>query len=192
MSMMKKEEWRKAMKETLQNMPDDTFQQYCTNIYAKLFKEEVWEKANTIGITLSINREVETRQIIEKAWEMNKLVAVPKSIPQLHELTFYSIQSYRQIEKGYANIMEPNPSISKKVEKNKIDLLFVPGLVFDKNGFRIGYGGGYYDRFLQQFQNETISLAFDCQIVTELPHEEFDLPVNRIISEKKVIVIEGD
>lgn len=186
---MTKEEWRIVMKEKLQNMTFDIFKQNCATIYARLFNEAIWKKANTIGITLSIDREVETWPIIEHAWEMDKRVAVPKSIPHLHELTFYKIHSFSQIEEGYAGIMEPNPQQTSQVNHDEIDLLFVPGLVFDQDGFRIGYGGGYYDRYLQHFHHETISLAFECQLVEHIPRNPYDMPVNRIITENNVVEV---
>lgn len=186
---MTKEEWRIVMKEKLQNITFDIFIQNCKVIYDKLFNERVWHEANTIGITISINREVETSPIIERAWEMGKRVAIPKSIPHSHELVFYEIHSFSQTEEGYTGIMEPDPQQTFQLHHDEIDLLFVPGLVFAKDGFRIGYGGGYYDRYLQQFRHETISLAFECQLVDRIPRHPFDIPVNRIITESNVIEV---
>lgn len=181
---MTKEEWRNAMKKKLKQQTFDTFKQNCSLIYAKLYHKRAWKSAKTIGITLSIHGEVETRPIIERAWKLGKRVAVPKSNPRLRTLAFYVIQSFQQVEKGYAGIMEPDLKQTKKINHDEIDLLFVPGLVFDREGYRIGYGGGYYDRFLRTYRNKTLSLAFDFQIVDRLPRYSYDLPVQCIITEK--------
>lgn len=149
--------------------------------------ESVWKEARSIGITLSINGEVETREIIQEAWKLKKLVAVPKTDPKLHELAFYALESFEQLEPGHFGIMEPKIDSTSIVNSNDIDLLFVPGLVFDRKGYRIGYGGGYYDRFLAQFSNKTLSLAFSFQVVDEIPRFDYDKPVDCIITEKETI-----
>lgn len=184
---MTKEEWRKTMKKKLERISFENYKQKCISIYNTLFVENVWKNAKLIGITLSINREVETRVVIERAWEMNKWVAVPKTNPSSRELVFYKIDSFEQLEKGYAGIMEPKLEKTLEVKNDEIDLLFVPGLAFDRRGYRIGYGGGYFDRYLTHFHNETISLAFDCQIVKEIQRNDYDKPVNCIITENEVI-----
>lgn len=187
---MTKDKWRRTMRERLKNMSFDMFKQKCTSIYAKLYQETIWKQACTIGITVSILQEVDTRPIIQHAWERGKCVAVPRTNPQLHSLEFYAIQSFSQLEKGYAGIMEPHPKRAEKINDEMIELLFVPGIVFDKQGYRIGYGGGYFDRYLKQFNYETISLLFACQLVDSIPRELYDLPVKRMITEDEVIEVQ--
>lgn len=184
---MQKDEWRKWMKAKLQSMPFEMYQRKCLFIYRRLYQESVWKEARSIGITLSIHREVDTREIIQEAWKLKKLVAVPKTDPKSHELTFYSLESFEQLESGYFGIMEPKIDSTSIVHSNEIDLLFVPGLVFDRKGYRIGYGGGYYDRYLTQFSKQTLSLAFSCQVVDEIPRFDYDQPVDCIITEKETI-----
>ena len=74
------------------------------------------------------------------------------------------------------------------VEPNDIDLLIVPGIAFDSEGFRMGFGGGYYDRFLQSFKGNTVSLAFQEQIVSNLPKEDHDIPVEKIITDEGIFI----
>lgn len=184
---MTKEEWRIFMKKKLNEMKVEQFEALCKKIQARLYEEQVWKKANTIGLTVSRNREIDTENIISYAWNVGKRVAVPKSCPGTSQLDFYVIDTFSQLEKGYVGLLEPNVTSSKRIEKDSIDLLIVPGLVFDKMGFRIGYGGGYYDRFLQAFANETLALTLESQLIERIPHDSYDIPVNRLVTEKRTL-----
>ncbi len=184
---MQKEEWRKSMKTKLESIPIEIYERKCLFIYRRLFSEPIWKDAKSIGITLSINREVETREVIKEAWKLKKIVAVPKTDPESHKLTFYRLESFEQLEKGHFGIMEPKSDALEIVDHDEIDLMFVPGLVFDRDGYRIGYGGGYYDRYLAQYKNRTLSLAFSCQVVEKIPRFNYDKPVDCIITENETI-----
>src|SRR5699024_4104882 len=103
------------------------------------------------------------------------------------KLVFYKIDSFEQVEKQLHGLQEPISEETIAMEKSQIDLLVVPGLVFDKAGFRIGFGGGYYDRFLVDYPNETVSLLSQSQLVNEIPVEEFDKPVEYLIVENQIM-----
>ncbi|GAB3051092.1 5-formyltetrahydrofolate cyclo-ligase [Virgibacillus ainsalahensis] len=152
-----------------------------------LLHSTLWKDAHTIGITISQGFEWDTKQIIEAAWDQNKSVCVPKCNPQQKSLTFYQLDTYEQLEVVYYNLLEPKPEAKKRVEKLSIDLLVVPGLMFNTEGYRIGFGGGYYDRFLTDFTNETVSILSTDQLVNPLPSEIYDIPVNYLITEKGII-----
>ena len=115
----------------------------------------------------------------------NKIVAVPKlknngfvacRINDFDELNF----------RNKYNILEPE-NYNKKIDKNKIDLVIVPCVVFDRNGYRCGYGKGYYDVFLSGMKPKTIGLAFNVQVVDTIPMEEHDVKLDKIITEKEII-----
>src|SRR5690625_3433928 len=91
------------------------------------------------------------------------------------------------LKRGYANILEPDSNKTVKAIDDTIDLLFVPGIVFDRRGYRIGFGGGFYDRFLQYRQLMTISFATDFQLIGRVPIDDFDIPVQHIITDKEWI-----
>ncbi|TFJ94115.1 5-formyltetrahydrofolate cyclo-ligase [Lentibacillus salicampi] len=148
-----------------------------------LMTSDVWKQSSVIGITISHGFEWNTKPLIETAWQNGKIVCVPKCLPEERKLDFYRINHYDQLEVVYYRLQEPKPRETEQVIKNKIDLLIVPGLLFDRKGYRIGFGGGYYDRFLTDYPNEKLSLAANMQIVDELPAESFDIPVDDIISE---------
>jgi 5-formyltetrahydrofolate cyclo-ligase len=100
-------------------------------------------------------------------------------------MQFYEISSFDQLEIVYMQLHEPNPNKTNKVESENISYLIVPGVVFDLSGFRIGYGGGYYDRFLSNYDGPTISIAFDEQLIEIVPSENFDVPVQLLITDKR-------
>ncbi|WP_370642262.1 5-formyltetrahydrofolate cyclo-ligase [Virgibacillus salidurans] len=174
---------RKSAIEKLKNIPEKTKQTIEKQLIDHLVNSTLWKEADTVGITMSQGFEWDTTAIIEAAWKQNKIVCVPKCIPQEKKLTFYQLDSYDQLEVVYYNLMEPKPNETREIDKAAIDLLIVPGLLFDKGGFRIGFGGGYYDRFLMDYPNETVSLLHGSQLVEKIPREEFDLPVKHLITE---------
>lgn len=156
-------------------------------IEASLYTQKEWQEAKVIGITLSMGKEVHTDSIIERAWKEGKKVAVPKCERGTGKMTFRCITNFDQLETVYMNLREPIPSITEIVGPEQMDLLIVPGVVFTREGIRIGYGGGYYDRYLENYEGNTLSLAFHFQVVSYIPAEPFDQPIQKIITEKETI-----
>src|SRR5699024_2258906 len=98
----------------------------------------LWKQAETIGITMAQEFEWSTKPIIKEAWNNGKTICVPKCNPQNKQLTFYQLQDFNQLEIVYYNLLEPKPEETEEIVKSNIDLLVVPGIVFDKRGFQIG------------------------------------------------------
>ncbi|MFJ8066731.1 5-formyltetrahydrofolate cyclo-ligase [Psychrobacillus sp. NPDC096426] len=184
---MSKSILRNDMKTKLASLNQDSYLTYSTVIKNRLLIEESVKDASIIGITISSFPEVNTEGIIQHLWELGKTVVVPKCTPKDRSMTFYKIDSYEQLEIVYMQLLEPNPLLTVAVPAVEIDLLIVPGIVYSKTGYRIGYGGGYYDRFLTNYAGQTISLAFDFQVVDEVVRDVFDIPVNKIVTNKEVI-----
>ncbi|MCC2251031.1 5-formyltetrahydrofolate cyclo-ligase [Virgibacillus sp. AGTR] len=153
------------------------------SLYARLIASSLWKNARVIGITVSQAFEWDTRNIIETAWRQQKQVCVPKCSSVDKTLTFYQISSFDQLEVVYYGLFEPKPDETKQIDITAIELLFVPGLVFDRKGYRIGFGGGYYDRFLMNYSNHTVALLHSSQLVDAIPKESFDIPVDHLITE---------
>lgn len=179
---MNKSELRSQMKATLKTISDVDFNHQCERIYEQLFAQEEWLNAKTVALTISRGREINTHPILERTWRDGKRVVVPKCLPKTKGLQFRTLTSYDELEEVYFGLKEPIVEQTPKVESEAIDLIIVPGLLYDKKGYRIGFGGGYYDRFLANFQGHTVSLALNEQMKTELPHEPFDIPVHKIIT----------
>ncbi|WP_342568045.1 5-formyltetrahydrofolate cyclo-ligase [Psychrobacillus sp. FSL K6-4046] len=184
---MSKQLIRKKMQENLSRLDYDSYILYSEQIKINFLQEISTLNFQTIGLTISSFPEVDTEGLIKELWSMGKTVVVPKCSPKSRAMTFYHIESYDQLETVYMNLREPNPNITRAISSDAIELLIVPGIVYNKSGYRIGYGGGYYDRFLSTYLGLTMSLAFDMQVNDEVVREQFDLPVDRIITESATI-----
>ena len=180
---MEKSTLRKQILQKLSKLDITVHNEYSNHIHRKVLVEEKIKNAQVIGITLSSFPEVDTWELIEKLWALGKQVAVPKCEPKTRRMTFYEITSFNQLEIVYMKLNEPIASLTRPLDAAQIDVLIVPGVVFNKKGYRIGFGGGYYDRFLSDYNGWTFSLAFESQMVDELPIEQFDLPVQCILTE---------
>ncbi|MFS0822701.1 5-formyltetrahydrofolate cyclo-ligase [Bacillus sp. 1P02SD] len=186
--MKTKQDLRKEMKGTLRSIDKVTLNKWSQEITEQVLSLPEWLNANTIGITISGEYEVNTKYLIEKAWELKKRVTVPKCHPKTKTMTFREITSFSQLEVVYYGLQEPIEEQTEEVVHNEIDVIFVPGLSFMTSGYRLGHGGGYYDRYLTDYQGNTVSLAFPEQLVEKLPVEEFDIPVQKIVTNTKVII----
>jgi 5-formyltetrahydrofolate cyclo-ligase len=181
---MTKSEWRKKIKNLLLSMEVNDRMVLSEKIAVQLFKTKQWQDSSCIGITVSRKFELDTSFIIEKAWKEGKTVCVPRCYSNDKKMEFRKLSAFGDLENVYMDLYEPIIEKTEDIPKKKMDLLIVPGLVFDKKGYRIGYGGGYYDRFLHDYQGSTLSIAYSFQTADELPIEEFDVPVEQIITEE--------
>lgn len=178
---------RESVLAKLKSFTEEEKSTYEKKISDQLVQSSFWKKAETIGMTVSHGIEWDTTPLIQKAWEQGKQVVVPKCEPSHKQMTFYKLTDFDQLEIVYFNLREPKPSETKRVDKNTIDLLIVPGVVFNKQGYRIGFGGGYYDRFLTDFKHHTISVLHPCQLERHLPIEEHDIAVQHLLTHEGFI-----
>lgn len=185
---MDKDFFRNQVLDTLNSMERAQHEKWSTCIAERVVASEEFRSAETIGITLSRFPEIETRNIIESAWQAGKRVAVPKCIHSTREMDFRLIQTYEQLETVYSDLLEPIVGETAAIKKESIDLQIVPGVVFSNEGYRIGFGGGYYDRYLRDYKGDTLSLAFECQTGYEVPIEIHDIPVRKIYTEQREIL----
>lgn len=183
---MDKQILRKEMSDLLHSMDRIKYEHGSYLIANCLMKTSEWKNATTIGITMSHFPEVDTWQLMRAGWSQGKRMVVPKCLPSTKEMIFKEITSFDQLEMVYMNLCEPKRE-RKITLSNEIDLLIVPGLAFNYQGLRVGFGGGYYDRYLENFRGKTISLAFTEQIVESLPHENHDIPVKKVITDQEII-----
>lgn len=153
---------------------------------------DCFHQAETVFIYVDFRSEVQTREIIFKMHELGKKVVVPVTL--LHEkdlLPVYINNMETDLAPGYASILEPVVAIRKThfVSPESLDIVFLPGSVFDERGGRMGYGGGFYDRFVsgKAPQALRIGLAFEQQMVKEAPLQEHDERMDMIITEKRIV-----
>ncbi|MFC7060633.1 5-formyltetrahydrofolate cyclo-ligase [Halobacillus seohaensis] len=180
---MNKKLFREQGKSVLRSYSNEEKSSIEQALHNHLFFSHAWKYANVIAVTVSFNQEWDTYTIIKKAWEQSKSVVVPKCDPKTKQMIFYSLTGFDQLESVYFGLKEPSPHKTKPVNKEVIDVVIVPGLLFDRNGYRIGYGGGFYDRFLKEFKGKSLSILSNEQIIDEIPTEPFDIPVNLLITE---------
>lgn len=184
--MQQKVDIRKKLRARLKAMTREEYEKRSKQIHDRLFKTKEWKKAKTIGVTVSIFPEVDTYSIIQAGWQTGKQIAVPKCIPATREMRFYLLTGFEQLEKSYFGLYEPVIGETVEISKKDIELLLVPGVGFTKDGYRLGLGGGYYDRFLTDFPGRTAALCFSEQIMEKLPLEPHDRPVQQIITDTTV------
>ncbi|OCA86394.1 5-formyltetrahydrofolate cyclo-ligase [Pradoshia sp. D12] len=184
---MLKGELRSTYRSLLAEFPSYERDTYTSKIVEYLFSHDIWKNAKTIGITISRHPEIETKEIIERAWKEKKNIVIPKCYPHTKHMEFYDYRPNTILESVYSGLKEPRPDKTQKIESDQIDIMVVPGLLFSTTGYRIGFGGGYYDRYLASFYGIKLSLAFMMQIRDDIHTEEFDIPVDYLFTEQGVI-----
>ncbi|GKX30059.1 5-formyltetrahydrofolate cyclo-ligase [Vallitalea longa] len=183
---MTKKEIRECYLDRRKKMSKDDVINRSMVIYNKIITSELYKECNELFIYVSNFNEVDTIKIIEKAWEDNKTVAVPK-VEKKGIIKFYYINSTKDLRKGKFNILEPSTLI-EAVPSNKT-LFIMPGVVFDKTKNRIGFGGGYYDRYLFKYREVFINIAicYDYQLLDMIPSDVYDVKPDYIFTELQVI-----
>ena len=143
----------------------------------RLLHHPFYQEAKNIATYLSFPHEFQTQELIEQALKDGKKVLVPKTYPKGRmDFVVYDPQ---QLVKTSFGLLEPQGDL-EVVDASQIDLIHVPGLAFTMEGYRIGYGGGYYDRYLEQFTGHTLSTIYPCQIQDFIP-ENHDIPVQEVL-----------
>lgn len=187
---MDKKTIRNETRKKLAGLTAEQFHQQCAMIHNRLYQSEEWLQSDCIAITISTKYEIDTIPIIERAWNEGKKVAVPKCNPQDKTMVFRYLQHFDQLEKVYNDLQEPRELMTEIALNSELDLIIVPGVAFAPNGYRIGFGGGYYDRFLQHYNGLTISLLLPEQLYENIPYEPFDRPVQKLIFPNGVMHID--
>lgn len=155
-------------------------------ILERLETFEIYREAPLVLAYVSYNNEVDTHSVIESAFKSGKRVAVPRVSARKKSMAFFEIKSLDDLAEGYKGILEPREGLGAPMGTKDLcgSVCLVPGLVFDAQGHRIGYGGGYYDRFLQFYPGDKIALARGSQMSSNpLPAEPCDVPVDFIVSD---------
>ena len=158
-----------------------------SEIICKQFLElPEYAASDTIFAYMDCKNEVETKSVIEQCWKDGKTIAVPKVFGEI--MKYYAITSYDDLEEGYFGIREPKHKVLKEIVCED-GLMILPGVAFDENRHRVGYGGGFYDRYLEAHPNmKKIAFAFEFQMFDNVPFEKFDRQPEKIITEKRIII----
>ena len=172
---------REALSEQERSVLDDRITQ-------KLLETPEYVEATTVLTYVSVSSEVSTRMFIECALRDGKTVAVPRCLPG-HRLEFVAITSLDQLVAAPFNLLEPPKGLSALAEVQMSNAIcIVPALLVDTKGYRLGYGAGFYDRFLSTYPGKKICLAYQQNLSrTMLPHTTFDVAVDEVITESDVL-----
>ncbi|MBR3979314.1 MAG: 5-formyltetrahydrofolate cyclo-ligase [Oscillospiraceae bacterium] len=175
---MDKKFLRQQIKEKKKAMTEAEIESASNVLAEKFYASAQYQNANTIYGYLPYNQEVRTVPILQRALSDGKRVAVPKVYGE--EMRFIYLTDLSQVEKGYCGI--PEPVADGPVADDRTALVLMPGLAFDPAGHRIGYGGGFYDKFLSsEPEHPTVALCYGFQVFPRLETEEFDIPVDCVL-----------
>ena len=186
---MKKEFRKKVI--NLRKEKDKDFIKHNTDIITdKLLNLDCIKNAKNIMLYLDFNNEVSTDSLIKKLLNLGKIVSSPITLKEERKLIPSQITDLKNgIQYGAYNIREPKPECSPAINIKDLDVIIVPAVAYDKNCYRLGYGGGFYDRFLENLRKDavTIGIAFDLQIFDEVPKEAHDAQLDYIVTESRIL-----
>ena len=172
-----KAELRKQVLQEMKAISQEQKQAMDQALTDQFLKHPFYQEAKVIATYLSFPHEFQTQELIEQALKDGKKVLIPKTYPKGRmDFVVYDPQ---QLVKTSFGLLEPQGDL-EVVDASQIDLIHVPGLAFTTEGYRIGYGGGYYDRYLKHFPGHTLSTIYPCQVQQFMP-ENHDIPVQEVL-----------
>ena len=159
-------------------------------IMARVMALPEYHAANTVMYYIDVRSEVRTRQALPDALASGKRVIIPYCVDG--ELELFHLESMDELELGMYRILEPKAELrtvaEKKIDVEALDLIIVPGVAFDRRGGRTGHGKGYYDKLLEHAKPSTplVALAFECQMFPEIPMDDHDIYMDKVVTEEAV------
>ena len=175
---MDKRELRGTIRTLKRQMTETEIAEKSNQLCALFTSTDAYRNAKSLYGYMSYNQEVRTLPILEQALKDGKRVAIPKCYG--NEMRFIWMEDLTQVEKSSCGI--PEPVSDAPVADDQTALVLMPGMAFDRQGHRIGYGGGFYDKFLAaEPDHPTVALCFDFQMVEQLPVDDFDIPVELVL-----------
>lgn len=194
MQMKKPKENIKELKKNLrlkyrgirETMPAAKKAKFDARIARQLFGLPEYQKAAVVFVYISKPIEVDTISIVKRALADGKAVAAPRCVPGTFEMEFYYITRLDDLEPGTFGVLEPNTKTCRMVTDFSHGFCIVPGLCFDGKGYRLGYGKGYYDRFLSAYRGFTAGICYTSCVQYGLPHGYFDRPVAVLVTENYI------
>lgn len=167
---------RKLMDKSEKSFKDNSIAEKVKKLYQ-------YRYAKVIMVYVSTPIEIDTFKIIENAFNDGKSVAVPRCIPETRQMEFHYITSVDQLTPGTFGVLEP-PEFYPIVKDFKDALMLVPGFMFDSFGFRLGYGKGYYDRYMAKYDGSAVGLCYSNEFKNHMYHGRYDRSVDTVVSEK--------
>ena len=173
------------------NLAEKEMQEKSKFIEKKLNSLHEFNRAKTILFYVGIKSEVRTKSMIENALSIGKIIAIPLNKSKNHGTCISRLYSLDDLEIIKLGLLEPKEDKFEEISLNEIDLAILPGIAFDTQGHRLGYGGGFFDRLLPYLRKNTplIGLAYEINISEKIPYESHDRKVNKIITEDRIIEV---
>lgn len=178
-----KMELRQKYRSLRQAMPPEIKAQKDEAIAAQVRRLWQYQRNSVLLIYVSTSIEVDTFRIIRQAIEDGKRVAVPRCVPDTRNMEFYYIRSTDELKPGTFGVLEPEANPENLYKESEGGLCIVPAFSYDWRGFRLGYGKGYYDRFLSRFEGNMVGICYSECVQRSLPHGRFDRPVELLVTE---------
>ena len=176
---------RNRMRAVREALPELACDVRSGEITKRLFALEELERAHTVLAFASMRNEVRTQAAMQAAWAAGKRVALPRVVGD--ELQLHLVDSETLLVEGAFSVPEP-PDTAVQIPPEEVDFALVPALAVDPRGYRIGYGGGYYDKLIPRLENaRTCALAYDFQLIAEVPELPFDVAVDLVVTDERVI-----
>lgn len=180
-----KQSIRESQKKRRAEMDKDKKAELDRDVAANVRRLNEYPPAKTLLIYVSTPIEVDTKLIIENAWADGKKVAVPRCIPDTRDMEFHYITSFEDLSPGTFSVLEPDESLPVVTDFTDC-LMIVPGMQFDMNGYRLGYGKGYYDRYMVRFTGRSAGICYSNELRPYMHHGRFDRSVDIIVTDRKI------
>ncbi len=180
-----KSKLRESTKARRRNLTPEQKQLLDSGVLANVKRMREYKRCETLYIYVSTPIEVDTRKIIDTAIADGKRVAVPRCIPETRHMTFHYINSIDELSPGTFSVLEPDSSLPIATEC-KNSLMLVPAMMIDRFGYRLGYGKGYYDRYIAGYNGVTAGLCYMQDLKYKLMHGRFDRKLDYVITEKYI------
>jgi 5-formyltetrahydrofolate cyclo-ligase len=183
---------KKEIRKYILNMRDavnaEQKEDWDSKIFTSLINSDFYRNANVIFAFVSFKSEVDTHRFINHAVRDNKVICVPRIKSKETGIEVFRIGNMEDLKTGYYGILEPKDSCLK-VNDEDIDLILMPGVAFDREGGRVGYGAGFYDRYLAKLKEKAdkIALAYHIQLLDKVPMDEFDVRIDGIITDEEIL-----
>ena len=179
---VEKSRFRKQLLDARDSLSLDFIKIASNRIRDNLRKIESYRQAKTIGAYYSIGSEVQTQDLLQEILNQGKELALPRVVKD--EIVFKKISSFSELEPGNFSVMEPKERCEPV---KKFDIILVPAIALTHDGYRLGYGFGFYDRYLHGKKSKKISLTYAKQVVKAFPHDSHDVKMDCIVTEDEVI-----
>ena len=182
--MLEKKEYRRIVAERRALLSAEEILERSRRIMEKILRLPFYKETETVFAYMSLPGEVQLQDFLIKCWAEGKRTAVPKISGK--EMHFYRIDSFGNLSPGAMSILEPDPAICPLADGEENALMIMPGLAFDRERHRIGYGGGYYDRYLEKHRShKTIAVSFEFQLFDQLPMDDLDIVPDLLITDQE-------